>query len=62
MTEKRILHLVIVAQVFSLLFLILMPVLIGILNDRWGKLLYCILVIGAVGLAMALRHALSDTE
>jgi hypothetical protein len=60
--QKAVLRLLILSQIFCLFFLLFMPTLIKILNELWGKVLYTILVIASIGLALALRYALSGLE
>ena len=60
--HKSTLKLLIVAQVFSLAFLLLMPTLIRLLHEFWGKFLYAALVVGGIGLAIALRYALNTLD
>ena len=63
MTPNRTpLRVLILAQVFSLFFLILMPVLIRVLSETWGRVLYTLLSLAAIGLALALRYALNGLE
>ena len=56
--SKNIFRLLILSQIFALFFLMLMPTLIKLLNDFWGKLLYTLMVLGSIGFALALRYAL----
>ena len=60
--NKALLRLLILAQVFALFFLIFMPVLIRLLNDMWGRVLYVLLALVAIGLSLALRYALNGLE
>ena len=60
--HKNTLKLLIVSQVFCPLFLLLMPTLIRLLHDFWGKLLYAILVVAGIGLAIALRYTLDSLD
>jgi hypothetical protein len=46
---------VIVAVLYVMLFVILIPPLIQLLDERWGKVLYGVLVAGAVIVAFRLR-------
>ncbi len=57
---KRGVQTVIFGLLYVLLFLILMPSLIRLLDDRWGKILYGVLVAGAVGVAFRLRAVSRD--
>lgn len=59
---KTALRVLILSQVFTLFFLIFMPVLVKLLNDTWGRILYTLLSLTAVGLALALRYALNGLE
>lgn len=59
---KHAVRLLIVCQVFTLLFLIFMPVLVRMLSEGGGKVLYALLAITAIGLALALRQVLSSME
>lgn len=61
-SNKTALRVLILAQVFSLFFLILMPVLIRLLNETWGRILYTFLSLAGIGLALALRYALNGLE
>ena len=60
--HKTLLRLLILAQVFTLFFLIFMPVLIRLLNEMWGRVLYTLLALAAIGLSLALRYALNGLE
>ncbi|OGR91830.1 MAG: hypothetical protein A2992_09050 [Elusimicrobia bacterium RIFCSPLOWO2_01_FULL_59_12] len=60
--NKTALRTLIVSQVFSLFFLIFMPVLVRLLNEAWGRVLYAFLALAAIGLALALRYALNGLE
>lgn len=60
--NKTVLRTLIVSQVFTLFFLILMPVLIQLLNDAWGRVLYALLALISIGLALALRYTLNSLE
>ena len=60
--NKAVLRLLILAQVFSLFFLIFIPVLIRLLNEMWGRVLYTLLALVAIGLSLALRYALNGLE
>jgi len=57
--NKAALRLLILSQVFSLFFLIFMPVLIRLLNEMWGRVLYTLLALVSIGLSLALRYALN---
>jgi len=46
---------IIFALLYIILFLVLMPPLIRLLDDLWGKILYGVLVAGAVAVAFRLR-------
>ena len=52
---KSLLHSLIFALLYVILFLILIPPLIKLLDEKMGKILYGILVAGAVGVALRLR-------
>ncbi len=60
--NKSTLKLLIVSQVFCLAFLLLMPTLIRLLHGFWGQFLYAVLVVGAIGLAIALRYTLNTLD
>jgi hypothetical protein len=60
--NKTALRVLIVAQVFTLFFLIFMPVMVRMLNEMWGRVLYTLLSLVAIGLALALRYALNGLE
>jgi hypothetical protein len=60
--NKTVLRTLIIAQVFTLFFLIFMPVLIQVLNDAWGRVVYALLSLVCIGLALALRYALNSLE
>ena len=60
--NKTALRVLIVSQVFTLFFLVLMPVLVRLLNDTWGRVMYTLLSLAAIGLALALRYALNSLE
>ncbi len=60
--HKSTLKLLIVSQVFCLAFLLLMPTLVRLLYGFWGKFLYAVLVVGGIGLAIALRYALNTVD
>jgi hypothetical protein len=60
--NKTTIRLLILSQVFTLFFLIFMPVLIRLLNDMWGRVLYTLLALGAIGMALALRYALNGLD
>jgi hypothetical protein len=60
--NKTTLRLLILSQVFTLFALILMPVLIRVLNETWGRVLYTLLALAAIGFALALRYALNSLE
>ena len=57
--NRTIMRLVIVTEIFTLFCLMLMPAVIHMLSDLWGKALYALLVITSIGLAIALRYALA---
>ncbi len=57
-----ILRLIIVVQVFSLLSLVLMPLMIRLLNETAGKVLYSLLLLLSIGFSIALRYAVSRLE
>jgi hypothetical protein len=46
---------VIFSILFVLLFLILLPAVVRLLDETWGRVLYGVLVLGAVGVAFRLR-------
>lgn len=52
---KRLLQTLVLAVLFLLLFVILLPPLLTLLHETVGKVLYGILVAGAVALALRLR-------
>lgn len=54
-TTKKAFQAVIFALMYVILFLILLPPVINLLDERAGKILYGILVAGAVGVAFRLR-------
>ena len=60
--NKTVARLLILSQVFTLFFLIFMPVLIRLLNEMWGRVLYTLLALAAIGMALALRYALNGLE
>ena len=60
--NKNIVRLLVLSQVFTLFFLIFMPVLIRLLNETWGRVLYTLLSLTAIGLALGLRYALNGLE
>jgi hypothetical protein len=60
--HKTAIRWLILAQVFSLFFLIFMPVLIVLLNETWGRVLYTLLALVGIGLALALKYALNGLE
>ncbi len=60
--NKTVIRTLILSQVYTLFFLILMPVLIQLLNDAWGRVLYALLAFISIGLALALRYALNSLE
>jgi hypothetical protein len=60
--NKTTLRVLIISQVFSLFFLIFMPVLVRMLNDMWGRVFYTLLSLVGIGLALALRYALNGLE
>lgn len=60
--HKSPLRLIMVTQVFCLFFLILMPTLVRLLSGTLGKWLYTLMVLGALGLALALRYALDQVD
>ena len=62
MNPKPLLRLLILGQLFTLAFLVLMPVLIRLLPGLTGKILYALLVAVAVTLAVLLRGALETLE
>jgi hypothetical protein len=60
--NKTILRTIIITQVFTLFSLIFMPVLIQLLSEAWGRVLYALLALVSIGLALALRYALNSLE
>lgn len=62
MNNKDALRLIIFTQIFTLFFLLFMPTLIRLLGDPWGKMLYTVLVMAAIGFALALRHAFTRLD
>jgi len=60
--NKTVLRLLILVQLFTLFVLMLMPAMVRLLSDLWGKALYALLVIVAICLALALRYALINLE
>ena len=60
--NKTTLRLLVLSQVFTLFFLILMPVLIRLLNEMWGRVLYALLSLAAIGIALAWRYTLKSLE
>jgi hypothetical protein len=60
--DRSVMKLLIVTQIFTLLFLIFMPTLLRLLSGTLGKTLFAALTILAVGLSIALRHALKQLE
>jgi hypothetical protein len=52
---KSCFHSIIFSILYVLLFVILIPPLIKVLDETWGKLLYGVLVAGAVIVAFRLR-------
>jgi phosphoglycerol transferase MdoB-like AlkP superfamily enzyme len=52
---KEVLHSLIFAVMFGLLFLILLPLVVKLIDERTGKILYGALAAGAVGVAIRLR-------
>lgn len=55
--NKPLLKLLIVTQIFSLLFMLCLPTLLRLLPSLLGKGLYALFVIISVGLVLALRYA-----
>ncbi|MFA5974660.1 MAG: hypothetical protein WC859_00650 [Elusimicrobiota bacterium] len=60
--NKTTLRLIIVTQVFTLFAVLLMPVLIRILDETSGMVLYALLILISVGLTLALRYALISLD
>ena len=60
--NKAVLRVLIVSQVFTLFFLIFLPILMRALNELWGRVAYVLLSLIAIGLALALRYALVGLE
>lgn len=57
---KTLLQSLIFSLMYALLFLILAPPLIKLMDQRAGKVLYGLLVAGAVGVALRLRFLSRD--
>ena len=55
-TVKTVLHTLIFSVLYLLLFVIVLPSLLRILDHASGKILFGVLVFGAVGLAIRLRQ------
>ncbi|MGQ0645513.1 MAG: hypothetical protein ACT4O3_08485 [Elusimicrobiota bacterium] len=53
---KRAVHSLIFAVLYLLLFVILLPPLIRVLDQTWGRVLYGAMVAGGVAVAFRLRH------
>ena len=60
--HKTVLRVLVLSQVFTLFALILMPVLVKLLSDSWGRVIYTLVSLVAIGLALALRYALNGLE
>jgi len=60
--NKTALRLLVLSQVFTLFFIIFIPVLIRVLSETWGRVLYTLLALVAVGLSLALRYVLNGLE
>ena len=60
--SKTILRLLVISQMFTLFFLMLLPTLTHFLAEPWGKLIYGICIFCAAGLALALRYTLKTLE
>ena len=58
--NKPLLRLLTLTQIFCLLILLSMPVLIRLLSETLGKILYALLAIACVGLILALRYAFKN--
>ncbi|MBK8870556.1 MAG: hypothetical protein KBD85_05420 [Elusimicrobia bacterium] len=55
---KPLLHALAVAVLYLVLFAIVTPPLLKVLDKPFGKVVYGILVLGGVGVAVRLRHLL----
>ena len=58
--NRKVLRLLIFSQLFSFLFLVLLPSVIRLLPTRSGKMVYSVLALGAIGLGFFLRRCLDD--
>jgi hypothetical protein len=56
--HRTALRLLIVAQVFTMFAVLLMPTIMRLLDETIGKVLYALVVLISVGLSLALRYAL----
>ena len=56
--SKHLLHALVVAVLYLVLFVIAMPALLKALDKTVGKIIYGILVVGGVGVAVRLRQLL----
>lgn len=52
---RSALQTIVFSLLFVLLFLILLPAVVKLLGETWGKILYGVLVAGALGVAFRLR-------
>ncbi len=59
---KTLLRLLIITQVFALLFLISMPLLLRLLGEPIGRVVYGALALVCIGLALALRYGLNQLQ
>ncbi len=57
---KSSLQSIVVALLYILLFLILLPTAIRFMDERWGQVLYGVLALGAVLVAFRLRMLFRD--
>lgn len=53
---KPLLQALVVAVLYLILFVIITPTLLKVLDKPFGKVVYGILVLGGVGVAVRLRH------
>ena len=52
---KKSLQAMFISLLYIILFLLLMPALLKVMDQTWGKLLYALLALGAVAVAFRLR-------
>jgi hypothetical protein len=57
---RKLLQTLVFAVLYAFLFLILMPPLLRVMDQSWGKALYGVLVAGAVAIAFRLRALLRE--